>query len=90
MHADPCIIRLIAVEQSKEIHDTSGAEASFQVAWGKMLDGQPLVCAKTGTQFDAHPIPPSAAMLDVSRDDCKSKHFLTCFCSFSCVTRSMW
>ncbi|KAI0690405.1 UDP-Glycosyltransferase/glycogen phosphorylase [Cerioporus squamosus] len=58
-------IRLIALGESKEIHDTSVAEASFEVAWGKMLDGQPLVCAKTGAQFDPHPVLPSAAVLDI-------------------------
>lgn len=63
------MIRLIAVKQSEAIEDTRVAEASFQVAWGKMLDGEPLVCAKTGTQFEPHPVLPSAAILDVSHSD---------------------
>ena len=58
--------RLIALEASKELHDTSGAEASFEAAWGKILAGQPLVCAKTGSQYDPVPVHPSAVVLDVS------------------------
>lgn len=58
--------RLIALEASKEIHDTTGAEVSFEAAWDKIVDGQPLVCAKTGSQFDPVPVRPSAALLDVS------------------------
>ncbi|RPD61324.1 UDP-Glycosyltransferase/glycogen phosphorylase [Lentinus tigrinus ALCF2SS1-6] len=58
-------LRLIALEESKEIHDTSGAEASFEIAWSKILGGQPLVCAKTGSQFEPVPVRPSAAVLDL-------------------------
>ncbi|TFK85643.1 glycosyltransferase family 1 protein [Polyporus arcularius HHB13444] len=56
--------RLIALEESKGIFDTTVAEASFQIAWDKILGGQPLVCAQTGSQFDPHPVRPSAAVLD--------------------------
>ncbi|TFK86898.1 glycosyltransferase family 1 protein [Polyporus arcularius HHB13444] len=58
-------LRLISVEQSHDLHDTSGAEASFKIAWGKMLDRQPLVCAKTGAEFEPHSVLPSAAILDL-------------------------
>ncbi|TFK85644.1 glycosyltransferase family 1 protein [Polyporus arcularius HHB13444] len=58
-------IRLIALDEAKDIHDTSVAEAAFEVAWEKLLGGQPLVCAKTGTQFDPAAARPSAAVLDV-------------------------
>ncbi len=61
--------RLIALDEAKDIHDTSVAEAAFEVAWEKILGGQPLVCAKTGTQFDPAPARPSAAVLDVGRTD---------------------
>ena len=29
--------RLVALEASKEIHDTTGAEVSFEDAWGKSV-----------------------------------------------------
>ena len=58
--------RLIALGASDDITNTSVAEVSFEAAWGKILDGQPLICAKTGSQFDPVPVRPSAALLDVS------------------------
>ncbi|RDX55143.1 UDP-Glycosyltransferase/glycogen phosphorylase [Lentinus brumalis] len=42
------------------------AEVSFKIAWGKLLDRQPLVCAKTGAEFEPHSVLPSAAILDKS------------------------
>ncbi|RPD68621.1 UDP-Glycosyltransferase/glycogen phosphorylase [Lentinus tigrinus ALCF2SS1-7] len=58
-------LRVIAVEQSKEMHDTSGAEASFKIAWGKVMEGQSLVCAHAGTQFEPYPVLPNVAILDI-------------------------
>ncbi len=79
----PLAPRLIAVEQSHDLHDTSGAEASFNIAWGKMLDRQPLVCAKTGAEFEPHSVLPSAAILDVSNSNDSSSCVLRNVCSYS-------
>ncbi|TFK86899.1 glycosyltransferase family 1 protein [Polyporus arcularius HHB13444] len=58
-------IRLVALQEGAEVHDSRGVEAAFEDAWLKIVNDEPLVCAKTGTTFETHPGRPSAAILDM-------------------------
>ncbi|KAI0706808.1 UDP-Glycosyltransferase/glycogen phosphorylase [Cerioporus squamosus] len=58
-------IRVIALQEGAEVLDATSLEAAFEQAWVKVINDQPVVCAKTGTTFDAHPVRPSAAVLDM-------------------------
>ena len=44
----------------------NGPDAAFEAAWVKMMNDQPLVCAKTGTTHEPLSVRPSVAILDVS------------------------
>ncbi|KAI0780038.1 UDP-Glycosyltransferase/glycogen phosphorylase [Fomes fomentarius] len=58
-------IRVISVPQSTVAHDTTASEASFAEAWGQIINDAPIVCVKTGTQFEPHPVRPTAVVVDV-------------------------
>ncbi|KAI0645537.1 UDP-Glycosyltransferase/glycogen phosphorylase [Trametes meyenii] len=57
-------IRVVAIEEDTKIWATSGAPGAFKAAWINLVECQPLICAKTGLQIEALPIPPTAAVLD--------------------------
>ncbi len=48
--------RLIALQEGAEVHDSRGVEAAFEDAWLKIVNDEPLVCAKTGTTFEHIPV----------------------------------
>ncbi len=47
----------------------SGAPGAFKAAWSQLCHDQPLICAKTGASFEALPVRPSAALIDVRTCD---------------------
>ncbi len=70
--------RVIALEEGIEADETSGAPVVFKAVWDRLCNDQPLTCAKTGTRFEAFPVRPSAALLDVrARISCNLKSVLT-------------
>ena len=56
---------MIALPQVEGVHDSSSAEDAFEIAYQSIVDDKPLICGKTGTTFDAHPVRPTVAILDV-------------------------
>ncbi|KAI0675132.1 UDP-Glycosyltransferase/glycogen phosphorylase [Trametes maxima] len=62
-------IRVVAIEEDAKGQETSGAPGAFKAAWSRLLEYQPLVCAKTGLQIEALHIHPSAAILDFFATD---------------------
>ncbi|KAI0821606.1 UDP-Glycosyltransferase/glycogen phosphorylase [Trametes gibbosa] len=57
-------IRIIAIEDGSQPHETSGAPGAFKALWSSLCHDEPLICAKTGMRFEAPPIRPSAAFVD--------------------------
>ena len=56
---------MIALPQVEGVHDSSSAEDAFEIAYQSIVEDKPLTCGKTGTTFDAHPVRPTVAILDV-------------------------
>ena len=57
--------RVIALQEGGYVRGI-GPDAAFEAAWVKMMNDQPLVCAKTGTTHEPPLVRPSVAILDVS------------------------
>ncbi|KAH9858838.1 UDP-Glycosyltransferase/glycogen phosphorylase [Lenzites betulinus] len=56
--------RIIAIEDGTKTYEASGAPGALKVVWSRICNDEPLTCAKTGTQYEALPTRPSAALLD--------------------------
>lgn len=57
--------RVVALDEGTEADETSGAPGAFKAAYDRLCNDQPLICAKTGTRFEALPVRPNAVLLDV-------------------------
>ncbi|RPD59822.1 UDP-Glycosyltransferase/glycogen phosphorylase [Lentinus tigrinus ALCF2SS1-6] len=59
-------IRVIALQDGTDVpHSGSGPDAAFEAAWVKIMNDQPLICAKTGTTHESPRVRPTAAVLDM-------------------------
>ncbi|EJF59052.1 UDP-Glycosyltransferase/glycogen phosphorylase [Dichomitus squalens LYAD-421 SS1] len=58
-------LRVVGLEHNIiDIMRTSVLEAAFEASYVKMLNDEPLTCARTGAQIVAHPVRVSAVILD--------------------------
>ncbi|KAI0355640.1 UDP-Glycosyltransferase/glycogen phosphorylase [Trametes cingulata] len=88
-------IRVVALQDGTEEYHSSGAPGALKAAWQRIVEQQPLTCAKTDEQLEAL-LTPRAALIDFFAPEAYeavreiSGHQLKVYSWYPCATNSIF